>query len=72
MTLPWAAAKLMTSPKFIRWLADGGKTAVTQSGIGAHLARLAAIGANDKDLEPAINEYMRTISPNKEGLSNEQ
>ena len=72
MTLPWAAAKLMTSPKFIRWLADGGKTAVTQTGIGAHLARLAAIGANDKDLEPAINEYMRTISPNKEGLSNEQ
>lgn len=64
---PWVAAKLITSPKFVKWLSDAGSTAVTKLGIGAHLGLLTAIAEKDKALSPAIYEYMRTISINKEG-----
>ncbi len=66
LATPWAAAKLITNPKFVSWLADAGKAAVTQNGIGAHLGRLSAIAENNKDIAPAIYEYMRAISINKE------
>lgn len=65
---PWVAAKLITSPKFVSWLADSGRVAVTKAGLGAHLGLLAAIAEKDETLAPAINEYMRTISIKKEGL----
>jgi len=57
---PWAIAKLITSPKFVGWLADSGRIAVTKTGIGAHLGLLGAIAAEDKALKPAIDEYLRT------------
>ena len=59
---PWAVAKLITSPKFVGWLADSGRVAVSKAGIGAHLGLLTAIAEKDKTLSPAIYEYMRTIS----------
>jgi len=62
---PWAAAKLITSPKFVSWLADSGRVAASQTGIGSHLGRLAVIAEKDSTLEPAIYEYMNVIS-NKE------
>ena len=61
VAVPWVAAKLITSPKFIGWLADAGKVAVTKAGIGQHLGLLTSIAENDKLLAPAIYEYMRTI-----------
>ncbi len=63
--LPWVTAKLITSPKFVNWLADAGKTTMTKSAIGQHLGLLTSIAANDKLLAPAIYEYTRTISASK-------
>ena len=57
---PYAAAKLITSPAFINWLADGTK--VVASGVSAHLGRLAAIAEKNEDLKPAIYEYMNGLS----------
>lgn len=68
MAAPWAVAKLITSPKFVNWLADSGRVAVTKTGIGAHLGLLTAIAEKDKILAPAIYEYMRTITIDKKGL----
>ena len=65
---PWVIAKLITSPKFVNWLADAGKITMTQSAIGRHLGLLAIIAEKDKTISPAINEYMRTISINKESV----
>jgi len=65
---PWAVAKLITSPKFVSWLADSGRTAVSKTGIGAHLGLLAAIAEKDEILAPAIYDYMRTITIDKKGL----
>ena len=64
--LPWVTAKLITSPKFINWLADAGKTTMTKNAIGKHLGLLTSIAEKDKLIAPAIYEYMRTISTNKE------
>ena len=61
-TLPWVTAKLITSPKFVNWLADAGKTTMTTKVIGQHLGLLTSIAAKDKLLAPAIYEYTRTIS----------
>jgi hypothetical protein len=58
---PWAAAKLISSPRFVNWLADAGRIYVGRVGIGQHLGRLAAMAEKDKELEPAIYEYMRAI-----------
>lgn len=57
---PMAAAKLVTSPAFVNWLADGTKIAT--SGIGAHLGRLIAIAEKNKEIQPAIYEYMNGLS----------
>jgi hypothetical protein len=57
---PYAAAKLVTSPSFINWLADGTK--VASSGVGAHLGRLLTIAEKNEELKPAIYEYMNGLS----------
>ena len=57
---PYLAAKLVTEPAFINWLADGAKVAT--SGIGAHLGRLMTIAEKNEEIKPAIYEYMNGLS----------
>ena len=55
-----AAARLMTSPNFVRWLARSTK--VKPAGIGAHLGRLGTIAANsDPDTRTAIMGYLELV-----------
>lgn len=60
---PAAAAELITSPKFIRWL-KGTTQAVTKNPnqLGVQLARLGVIAERDSDLAPAINEYLNNMA----------
>lgn len=51
---PWAAAKLITNPRVLRWLT----TPVAANGWMQHGARLAAIGANDAGAGSAIGAYL--------------
>lgn len=47
LAVPALSAKLMTSPKFVNWLA--GTTTVSTSRAQQHLARLTAIASNERD-----------------------
>lgn len=54
------AARIMTSPKAVRWLADAAT--IAPKGWGAHFGRLAGIAANsDLETREAINEWLRNI-----------
>lgn len=66
---PYAAAKLMASPRFVNWLADAGRVAVNPNSIGAHLARLGTIAEIEPQIEEEIYQYseaMRDILPQLE------
>ena len=65
---PYAAAKLITSPAFINWLADG--TRVASSGIGAHLGRLLTIAEKNDNIKPEIYEYMNGLSIQRNNNTN--
>lgn len=66
--LPRAAAKLMTNPKFVRWLADGSKISpVNYNGLSGHLGRLVTIGKAEPVIKQEIEQFIdafRSISPN--------
>lgn len=51
------AARLMTSPRVVHWLAQA--TRLKPHGIGAHIGRLSAIAAKeDPDVQQAIGDYL--------------
>ena len=60
---PVAVAKLVTSPKFINWLANGSK--ILPDGVSGHLGRLTAIAAADESMRAPIEQYMTTIMGNQ-------
>jgi hypothetical protein len=64
MVSPYAAAKLITNPAFVRWLAEGGK--ITKNQIASHLGRLAVIAEKNSGISPAIYEYMSVMQPQEE------
>lgn len=55
---PYAAARLMTSHKFVSWLADTAKPTLTQNGFAAQLGRLVAIAKAEPDIREEIEQYM--------------
>lgn len=57
--LPWRFGKVMTSPKFVRWLAKiPEQTANTWQG---HLARLGAIAASEPDMQKDILQFQEEL-----------
>ncbi len=55
---PRVAARLITSPAFVRWLT----TPVTKvNGIAAHLGRLAGIMEAEPELREGITQYMAAL-----------
>jgi hypothetical protein len=52
--------RLMTSPKFVRWLARGLK--MKPNGIPAHLGRLGAVASGSTSMRPMIGEYLGMLS----------
>lgn len=51
------AARMMTSPRVVRWLAQATRTRT--NGIGAHIGRLSAIAAKeDPEVQEAISDYL--------------
>jgi hypothetical protein len=51
---PRAAAKLMTNPRFVRWLSVGLELEPTEKALMAHLTRLAVVA----EAEPSIKDEM--------------
>ena len=60
---PWAAAKLITSPSFVKWLST---PLTTPNAVGPHLARLTAIAAAEPELKDAIELYINALRANKQ------
>jgi hypothetical protein len=61
---PKYAAKLITSPKFIEWLATPVEQGI--SSIPAHIARLTALANEDELLKEPIQEYIKILGKNTE------
>lgn len=57
---PIAAARLLSSEKFVRWLAS--PPAAGARSYPAHFARLAEITAQDPSLQEAVGEFVRTMA----------
>jgi len=56
---PKYAAKLLTNPKFIEWLATPVEQGI--SSIPAHIARLTALANEDELLREPIEEYLKVL-----------
>lgn len=65
--LPNMAARLMTNPKFVSWLAKGVQIApANYNGMAGHLGRLVAIGEAEPAIQEEVNQFIdafRTIVP---------
>lgn len=55
---PRYAAKLMTSPKFLRWMSTTLKNPPSAAGWGSTLARLTAIGEGQPDIKDAVSSFI--------------
>ena len=63
---PWGGAKLMTSPKFVKWLAEGVEIAATNpNSYGNHLRKLVQIQA----VNPEIRGEIQAILEGHQGES---
>ena len=60
---PRVAAKLITSPAFVKWLA----TPITNpNGIAAHVSRLLAIAVAEPEIKDEISQYAHALRGTKE------
>lgn len=58
---PAVAAKLITSPSFVRWLTSSATAATKPNGLTAHLTRLAAIGKAEPEIREEIGQYLDAL-----------
>ena len=60
---PHLAAKLWTSPGFVRWLANGAALAKVRgvNDLSSHVGRLAAVVSTEPDMKEAINAYVHAL-----------
>ena len=60
--IPYATAKLMTSPKFVRWLANGMLIKPTNfNGQVAHLGRLALVAEEEPKVKAEIYQFLQSL-----------
>lgn len=58
---PRVTAKLLTSPKFVNWLADTASKPANYNGWGATMGRLLAIAKGDPELREEIYQYVSAM-----------
>lgn len=58
---PRVAAKLITSPRFVNWLAAAPSAMTGANGVSAHIGRLIGIGAMEPALKDAIRSYVDAL-----------
>jgi hypothetical protein len=64
--LPYGAAKLLTSEKFVRWLSDGVKVMKTSpQDMSTHLSRLMVLRFRE-DIQEDVDNVIRTILDQKQ------
>jgi len=70
---PWSAAKLLTNPRFARWLASASRpdAVLRPNGVAANLARLKAQLGKDPDIGNDVQSYIDAVA-NAEGNQDQQ
>lgn len=58
------SAKLITNPKFARWLANG-LTKGGEKALSQHIAKLSAIAAAHPEIRDDVNQYLQSLSQNQ-------
>jgi hypothetical protein len=58
---PWAAAKLLTSPAFTRWLAGSRMVGANPNSLSNHLGRLAVVVSAEPDIREEVDQYLGAI-----------
>jgi hypothetical protein len=58
---PRYAARLMTSPGFVRWLVQVPNAVTSAGGIGAHIGRLVGIANVEPEVKEDIGEYIKAL-----------
>jgi hypothetical protein len=58
---PRAAAKLVTNPKFVRWLSDVGPAAAKPNGLAEHIGRLGGIAAAQPAIKDEVSQYLAAL-----------
>ncbi|SME89478.1 hypothetical protein [Desulfovibrio gilichinskyi] len=59
---PYAGAKLITNPNFVKWLTDGAKLAkVLPGSYQSQLAKLPIIAKLNPEIETEINDYLNSL-----------
>lgn len=65
---PYGMAKLITNPKFVKWLAQGAQIkTVTPGNWKSHMARLAFIAEKEPEIKDEINQYMGMLERSRFG-----
>lgn len=62
---PRTAAKLITSPKFLRWLSTSVTKAANPQGITTQLTKLVAIGKGTPEIQEEIYQYIAAVQEQK-------
>lgn len=70
LAAPWAAAKLITSPRFVRWLVS--ETHVANNGPAAQIGRLFMLARANPELKSEIGEYAKTLQAQQNGGQQDQ
>lgn len=61
---PRVAAKLLTNPKTIRWMADGARVSLSDpNAVTAHLGRLLAIGKAEPAMRDYVDQLYQSLAP---------
>lgn len=66
----YITAKLFTSPKFINWLADTPKINTAEA-LSKHIDKLAIIASKNPEIQPDIQEYLKSIISEAQASDNE-
>lgn len=59
---PRAAAKLLTNPQFVKWLAEPVEQGISSA--GAHIGRLVAIGKANPEIKEEIDQFLKQLELN--------
>lgn len=58
---PYVAARLITNPRFVRWLALSRNISSDPNSLARHLGRLVAIGEAEPEIKDAVNQYYAAV-----------
>ncbi len=60
---PHIAARLITNPRFVRWLSGTRMLSNNPNSLTAHLGRLAAVVEAEPSIRDEVNQYLAALRP---------